>query len=504
MKKIILLLLLLLLTGCGQTVEVPEEPQTVVQPEPEPEPELPEREETVIPEHAYAPSLTLPQASEIYIYNNEAHTVAVSPTGEIILECTDGTLEPLKDVQTGQITGLLIQRQEGFQTTEWGEVMPLRQWCDLYDLNGTFLMEVPLNYVSAYGDYLYGYDQQTMKSKLYSRETRELLYDNVVFFTPLGEHYFVAEEIWGSPGTILTADGQIVTETPREYAVTSMLASRFAVIQQNERCGLLDETGTVVLPCEYEEIRTAWGDRVQVYAEGQYHVLDLTTGETVFRWKHPIDLLLPNTAVVQIDDNYSGSMLVSLDGTPLLDDTFDWIQPASHGEDGEVTLLCGTRYGDHGATYFYFTPDAEVINTLDVPNGYGQMISDTTVLISENIWDEETEISHGSIRLVNILTGQTLYELEGEYVSAHPMYTDAMLGEGLEEGYIIVNKRNAQGWQRQAVVHESGQVVLDDYQELSYVGGGVVQCVRGFTGGLLRLDGQWLYEEPEFASLNDQ
>jgi hypothetical protein len=107
------------------------------------------------------------------------------------------------------------------------------------------------------------------------------------------------------------------------------------------------------------------------------------------------------------------------------------------------------------------------------------------------------------VRILDITTGEATFEISGEQISGFPVFVNLMTGEGREPGYIYLTCPNAQGWARTAIVHQSGQIVLEDYQDVRYCGGGVVQCTRGFTGGLLRMDGTWLYQEERFNTLED-
>jgi len=81
----------------------------------------------------------------------------------------------------------------------------------------------------------------------------------------------------------------------------------------------------------------------------------------------------------------------------------------------------------------------------------------------------------------------------------NPLYSE----HGAESGFFSRGGSNELGWYRTDILDAEGNVVLEGLQDMLYRGDGIFQCSRGFTSGLLRLDGTWLYEESAFNGLSD-
>ena len=501
--KTLILVLALLLTGCHPVTTLPDQSQgrPVVDSE---VPEIEASEQTEPPQIPEDRSLPVPNSDSLFLYTKDNHGVVVRVDGTVVLQVDDGPLSRLTDSQTGELTGFVCQQQQGFALDQWDEPVPAHQWCQLYDLEGKPVLELPLVSVQAYGDFLYGTDDKTGFGKVYRRSTGQLLYDNVTMFSPVGDYYYLAQDVWGNPGVILTEDGRTVARTPDGCAVYSVLDYRYLVTTSNNLNGLLDETGQELFPCQYSYISSLGGYLQIQLNEGPYQVIDPATGQVVFTWDYQVTEAMPESLIVSADWDFFAFRLVDYDGNALLDQDFSWIDCAARDEDGTPTLLCGTNYADSGSDLTYFTPDGRiVVDTFHLDNGYNQPISDRVLLSTATHWDEETQSGWSTVRTLDFYTGQELFRMENVNGSAFPMYPHFTYGSDPEPGFFILDQTNEQNWYRYSILRADGTVVLSDLQDLDYQGEGVIQCTRGWTSGLMQLDGTWIYQESLFSDLED-
>ena len=120
-----LLLAVLLLAGCTAPTAEPVPTPTEPMPEPIAEPEPVTESEVVVESEANVPQPTAP----VYIYRSESHQVAVSPTGEVLLDVDTGVLNLLYNEQ-GEPCYIVRSCTEGATEELW------RSWVELYDLQG--------------------------------------------------------------------------------------------------------------------------------------------------------------------------------------------------------------------------------------------------------------------------------------------------------------------------------------------------------------------------------
>lgn len=501
-KALICLLALLLLTGCHQAATLPDLSEERPVADAPAEAETPPAEEPAPP----ADPLPAPDADALFLYTKDNRTVVVRGDGTVVLQSEDGTLDALTDTAAGTITGLIAQRQEGSVPDPWGTPSPQRQWCLLYGLDGQLQLELPLVSVRVCGDFLWGANSDTGLEEVYRRSTGQLLYDNVTLFSPLGSHYYLAQDVWGGPGVILTEDGQTVARTPQGYTINTVLGSRYLVTNSGNSYGLLDENGRELFPCQYSYISTVTGGYLLVQQEGgPYQVIDPADLSVVFRWDYLVQQVLPESLVAAADFDFNTWRLVDYDGNALIDQDFNWIDCAARDETGAPTLLYGVQYADSGSILSFFTPDGQMVtDALDTGGSYNQLISDRAVLTTASSWDSETQTGRFLVQTTDFHTGQVLFRLESTDGSACPLFPHFTYGIDPEPGFLILSQENEQGWSRYSILREDGTVVLADLEELDYLGQGVVQCTRGWTSGLMRLDGTWLYQESRFSTLNDE
>lgn len=466
MKLLILLAALFCLTGCSPDVP--------------PVQEIPPAEEAETP---------IP--FDLYRYMDGSRYLAVDAEGNVILETTDGQMSILRT--DGLASGIVIQCSEGVRTDEYGWNSPEKTWCDIYSVTGEYEYSVPLSYVGQEGPFLEGYDMQTGTTKLYRRSDGKLIMDGIYACYLLGDHIYVNQNDWSAPGVFLDSRGDVVARVPETYTTSGSILNQYLTVVQDGLTGLMRPDGTLALPCVYQELRAGQLGYVCVKDDTGWHAVDVETGDIRFSSPTRIQHLLPDAAIVAVDEEESAFRLVAFDGTPLMEQTFSW--PSAHDveNDGQAELF-SANINDYTGTVV-FKPDGTVVfETQD--DCYITILSEDTALFSRYLEEENRNLWSWLD-----LNAGTLTALPSVYENIYysPLYSEY----GMEQGFFSRGGSNELGWYRTDILDADGNVLLEGLQDVIYRGNGIFQCSRGFTSGLLRLDGTWLYEESSFSTLTD-
>lgn len=471
MKKIYILLALLCLCGCSaKTTEknqsTPPAPSETVQTQPQ------------------------PQSGErdLFLFENGSRSLAIDEQGNVVLEIYDGEMSiPRTDTKAA---GICVMRTEGVITDDWGWKQPERYRNDVYDVNGNYRYTLPLRYVNLFGNIAMGYNQETNTSQIYRWSDGTLLYDNVCAHYVLGDRHFINQHEWEAPGIFLDADGKELAVMPEQYIQNGRAGKHYMVVAQDGLYGLMNTEGELVLPCQYLAVENDSLDHVLAQTESEWQVIEPQSGEVLFRWPYPIEIWTGKAAIVQTSEQYGQYKLVDAQGNPLMEEALSW---PSHYDPGKDSV----NYLFHAAVYengpnLLFTEDGTIIHSFE-GNGYISVLDEDTVL-------EVDYYNDGADWFLADPEQGTRLQLEGSTDTYYYRLYDI---QGVCEGYLCRTGLNEQGWHRMAILDYEGNVLLDELQSVVNRGDGLFQCTRGFTSGLLRLDGTWLYQESAFSGLDN-
>lgn len=456
MKRFWIVLCLLLLAGCSKVP--PADP---------------------VPEQPAAAS------DEVYLFTTQDRAVAVNSLGEAVLEVTDGQMSVL--YRDDAAVGISVQRSEGVVTDEYGWTHPEKTWCDVYTPQGSFRYSVPLTYVNLFDGLLLGYNEPAGKTQLYRFSDGQLLYDDVYAHYVLGGYHYVNQDYWEAPGVFLDGNGTVVYTLPQELTHGGSVANRYLTVMHNGLCGLIAPDGQMILECAYEEIH---GDDRCIYAKQDGQWLAIRDGEVVFTWPTKILMWTAPSVIVAADAEESLYCLIAPDGTPLMQKPFRW--PSFHDWDADGTADVIEASDENYETTLLFRPDGTVLWHM-TEDGYLTVLDEKAVLLCR--W-----LDGGSKwSLLDLTLGSETPIAQGSDTYCSPLYGRF----GIEPKYLTVGRTNNQGWYRTDLLTPDGTSIARDLQDVYYRENGIFQCRRGFTSGLLRTDGTWLYEESSFSDLND-
>ena len=330
-------------------------------------------------------------------------------------------------------------------------------------------------------------------SKLYRRSDGELIMDGIHACYAVGDYIYVNQNDWSAPGMFLDSRGEIAARVPEDCTTAGSVLDQYLIVVRDGLTGLMRPDGTMALPCIYQELRTGQLGCVCVRDENGWHAVDVETGAVRFSSPTFIQYLLPEAAIVAVDQEKNAYRLVALDGTPLMEQTFSWPSVYDVENDGQAELFSAS-INDYTGTVV-FKPDGTVVyETAD--DCYVTVLSGETALISRYFSDENRnlwtwlDLQQGTETPLPSVYENTYY---------NPLYSEA----GIEQGLLSRGGTNELGWYRTDILDADGNVLLEGLQDMIYRGNGIFQCRRGFTSGLLKPDGTWLYEESCFSSLND-
>lgn len=503
MRKLVILLCLLLLTGCAAETPAPvPQPEltapVVADPPPESEPE-PEPE---------VPAIALPYADPlpVYLYQNADCSRIVDQAGTVVLESRE-ELFILQDDVTGNIVGLTERCNEGVVYNEYGWANAEKTWIRVYDPEGQLWMELPLNYVSVSSGWIYGYDPQQESGSIYQLEDGALLYSGCHDLWSAGPVLTFRQNNWDAPTTILCPDGSSFT-LPEGLTVHTTLEDGdvdYLAVHQDGNMGLYSLDGQELVPCQYEAIPLVRDGCAYLSETNKTTVLRLEDQAVLAVWPYEITDVFGTTAIARLDGQWDRRILVDLDGNQLLEREHSYFGALDVERDGIPELFYSTEgEGEETVTYFYRT-DGTPIRDFRYQSGGVTALTAQTALKNEQIWDDTAQTTFGTVTLVDLETGEAIADWSGRNVYAGPVYHYSWGGwDAISTTCLIVLQENELGWTRWNLMDSQGNLLLGNCTEILYRGGGVFQVEQGFSAGLMRIDGTWLYRESTFSALDDK
>lgn len=397
---------------------------------------------------------------------------AVDQDGNVLAEVEQGELYPLEDQSTGEV--LAIAARDRLELDTPGD-SPLY----LYDLQGELLTTLDAQYIACTGEVVAvvrstGYE-------LYRRSDGGLLTHGTGTVDLRGDFVLCTDVDLGLC-SLYNADGQLAAQFSSDRYDGGLLEwdgqFYFAVAGESGQLGLMDSHGAWVLEPAYEAITALALNRTVVSRNGEFQVVSLGTGETVFTWPYHIYQIHAEGYVVETADGWTQA--VDLEGQPVGDPAFR-IDLIDDDEDGQAELLAEVHMDQYQVVYR--RTDGTPVRTASFEGGELATLSSRVAQFRPD---------NGNIQyLLNLETGEKITQLAHEYFWMERVkdYDAALL--------YTASYRGADGELHTDLLNEFGEVVLADICTsitAIHLGDGVFVAYRDGKRVLARVDGTILYE----------
>lgn len=497
---LILILCLLLCTACSEQTAPPvtpdAAPETVIQPEPVTEPD----------------ESGLPKRLPVYIYSGETDK-AIDSQGNVLLEGEAGSLSLLRDVYTGELVGIQRSCHEGKTVDEWGFAQPERVWCQLYDPEGNFLLQLESSYVTVSGGLMSYYVADTDSYTVLRSSDGSTVAEGLRSIWLLDGMIVTKDIQWKSPSTVLDGNGNELWTQPEGWYIEGYHHDDgqyyLTAVDPEGLTGLVDLAGQTVLPCQYSQIRGVTKGRATVQDADGWRVLELATGETLMQWPYCIYSLFDRSAVVQSGEDFGRFILVDFEGNRLSDRVFQWVNLTDDDLDGMPELLHGNLDRSEellpdGVTALqesvaFLRPDGTEVFCAEYTGGHLEPINSNIVLRREMLPEDDTAFTY---TLFDLTTEKAIPLPRRQYYVADMLWYYTSRPQPEDRQYFILSYQNELGHYRACVADTTGQILLDELKNCLYLGGGVFRVSRGFETGLMDLNGNWLYCQSQFTSVS--
>lgn len=420
------------------------------------------------------PVYDMPEARPFYLYDPDPEgtggpSSAIAPDGTVLLEVESGQILPLIDRSTGEYLAMAVCHNNG----TLGDFT-----YDVYTLDGEPIAEALAAYdIDCLGQMVLV--QRVVDGQrnavLYDRTTGEvvredfrsgIIYGDTLWMTSC-EDSETNQEFFFADGSSIELHGQfsdLLVWNDRLYLIT----------QAESGCGLLDSRGQELVPPVYTRIFGITDGYARCKDGDTYVLVELDSGEVAFRWPYAILQAWDNLVMVHQEGgtyaltDWSGNVL--LEGSMIY--TLD-------GEDAGTPALCAVVQEEQ---MLYVQPDGEVLAIAPRPEGNVVLLSEQTAA-----WLEPDETGLGELVLLNLHDGLELHSSARRYgPDLQPIEEDGRATSLLAAFY------TEDGVERYDVIRADGTVLLEGIPRLWDRQGDVFYTDQN-GGGLLRLDGSWLY-----------
>ena len=437
----------------------------------------------------------------LYVIARNNQWGVLNAQGEFVIAPQENSLNILRDSVTHapryiQASKIIPGKKDEEYNVYWEDNQYLNA---LYDTKGNLIYDFAEGYFSdVYGDYLRMYRDE--KQQLVNMKTGDVVdIEEMDLNTYNG---LLVMSSYDEPGTkFYDQNMQLVKELPEYYFsyTTKDNGKTYFVVRNGEGLtGLLDENFNLVVPCTYRWINDINGNFVRAEDQSQCSVvIDLTTGETV----------------------------MALDPS---EDVYYY--------DGVIALVAtNDKYGKRGYDMIHLQEDnridsypyLSIINNTTWGQGVGGFLvkneDDTTTILDKegNIFlelDSECWASYNGEYLIVEYYGDIdgrrpteLYKSDGtkltlpkDYESISSMYHYEPLP------YLEARYEDRQGNWKTDILDEKGNLLIENLQiytfsdfESDYCDGYRILARRGFSQGMMDMEGNWLYEESIFGGLGN-
>ena len=501
-----LLAALLMLTACGVSGE-----GTSSLPE-----EVPAAGE--VPE-AVEPSETV----ELYHLYFGEKSYALDKTGRLLSE--DEVYIPLRDLNTGENRYRLYTRVEDTgEDDEWGNPVT-QKYSRLCDLEGNVIVVwEPMEYTEGMGKlvirreprnfYETIFPGEEYQTALWDPATGEAVVEGVDTLQALENGHFLAMDASGLVLGVLDAQGNVISgfPAPADYYYPStcngwIVGNQWSPYSDNETeypDQLMDENFEVLL--EGEGINVSFiglrGPYVLRNGEGDVReVISLEDFSTLWSYDQEKDGRL---------NYYDGELVIlqvgepggqwerffrTVEGETLAGGAFDQLEPSDqslYGKDPAETFV-----GRRGDTVFLLDREGNTLAQTELPGLESISVQEEGYIActlsnpaqSGDIYSYDSPMALLTPELESLIPA-------GEYASISILTS--------EEGIPMLQcGRMINGSYRFDLMDLSGRMVVDRATDIGTVGDGKVAVVRGFSMGLMDLEGNWISRYSVYTGLND-
>ena len=473
-------------------------PAAPVQPEPPAQEfvlETPAAEETILePEVTYTieeeaekpkPFTRELNTQAFYIFDpdpgtDETSSKAIAPDGTVLFETADGQIEPLIDHLTGEYIAITVCRRT-VGTSLAGYTY------DIYTLDGKQVVTGMAAYdIDCLGNVILVLesDGTNYRASVFRRDSYELLRND--FRTGM----IVGDCIWLTPqdgdGTVqylMDGDGNLtVVETLVDSYFVWQDRAYFVTGQGGECLGLMDSKGKQLIEGKYAKVCYGISNGyARCEDENGHYLVDITTGEEVFRWDYPILDAFENHLLLHTEDYHYA--LADWNGYILA--TGISIQPIDDENDGDPELFVVAQ----NDSTVYLNPAGDVLVVTPADRSIVENYITSRTVITYQYLDED----HHEIYRIDLTTGERT-RMDQTYTTISPIWEDDQATGLFYAAQVEITGEI--GDVRCDIVREDGTVLLSGLDDLWTRQGDVFYTEDENTRGLIRLDGTWLYQEP--------
>lgn len=444
---------------------------------------------------------------EVYIVYDSSRTTndwdylygAIDETGRMVLPLERRNVEVIYDREKGQQLWLRtitvtvddpsLTAEELYEEENYKHIHYQYQ---LYDLDGTFLQDLGQRLVVAvYGDYVLYND-----GRLESRKTGEVLLEDVGYMMQNGDFYILYDYLDNS---CRIADGTM--RVLRKYENCRTLGNGWIVFRQDEKEGVCAADGTEVVPCSYDEIlwcNAAGVDLCIAQKNGQFFVISLEDGAMRY--------------VSAVQDGAQEMEIVYADDDVMLMD-FSKYQQGEWQQAMQMYDYAGQplsaryeniyrEYGDDTGCYFM------AATTLREPvllNKEGQVVfegaPDTWLQIAGNGRLIYSDWKDNKAQLLD-LEGNVYGSRDYESMYSPYVYNDSLGTE--DEPPLVIGHYRYGGSELCDLLDLNGGILIEKAKNITVLSEEHFWVEKGFSQGLMDIQGNWLFQQSLFDSAVDE
>ncbi len=437
----------------------------------------------------------------LYVIARNNQWGVLNAKGEFVIAPQENSLNILRDSVTH--APRYIQASKiipGKKDEEYGVYWEDNQYLNaLYDTKGNLIYDFAEGYFSdVYGDYLRMYrDEKEQLVNMKTGEALDLEDANISTYNGL----FVISD-YDEPGIrFYDTNMELVKELPDYYFnyTTKDDDKTYFIVQNAERqAGLLDEDFNLVVPCQYRWINDVNGKFVRAEDQSQCSVIvDITTGETVLSTDPSEDIYYydGNLALVATNDKYGKRAynMIYLNEDNRID-SYPYL-----------SVINNSTWG-HKAAGFLVKNEDKTTTILDKEGNIFLALDDECwASYNGNYFIIEYYGDIDGARPTELYKPDgTKLDLPKEYTSISSMYHYESLP------YLEARYEDRQGNWKTDILDETGNLLIENLQiytfsdfESDYCDGYRILARRGFSQGMMDMEGNWLYEESIFGGLGN-